>query len=746
LKHILYISRWWTGLITQSSPLAPTQPGRADALFDGLNVELTNAETLKRRPGNDRYCSQTVDKPLGFYAFRNIAGTTKLLTDNAAKVQTFTTNAVTDVFTKGTTAKTRFQSVANAVYMCNGTDAKKWNGTTVSGWGITTPSAALTLAFDYSSTHFPTAAAGTNWTNPNNALTTNATYAVYNTTTQDLLKLTTCAFSLPASIQVNGFAITVIGNGSSATSAQRQIQVGVTKDGTTLAGAWQTITLNQTSDTTTVVGGSTNMLGVASATKAEVENSTFGIVVRDADTTAAALNIDSVSITVYYSVPAGLTLVSGARYVFSFVNSATGHVSTASAVSASTGVLTNKQVTVSGTGSGDAQVDKINIYRTLDGGSLFYFLAQISNPGASTFNYTDTTADSGLNDLISAPINHSNDPVPAGASNVAFHMGRLWVSVSNKVYFSGGPDTIVGVPEEAWPPAYVFVFPGAVTAMASTGQGLIVATATDLFIIRGYDTFSFFSQKLLANFGVVDQDCVAQDGDLLFVYTANRQLFSLSDSLTEIGFLVGNYLKANFDPALSYLKLHRHGDDSGLFLSNGSDKVMRFNVARGIWCPTGQPEGGVGAIASVGVDTSDFRLLMGRAADGGYILYRNPDSNLDDGALMSSAYATVGTIVAAPPGDTTELSAVLVEAKAVGAAPGVSVLLNEIDGVFTPLPNPVADPPTLSPALSVRMQRHYLKAAQKPLPQRVRHLQVKVTFPVEDAANELLGLAFMPPA
>jgi hypothetical protein len=563
-----------------------------DALIDGLNVELTNAETLKRRPGNDRYCSASVNKPLGFYAFRNIAGTTKLLTDSAAKVQTFTTTAVTDVYTKGATAKTRFQTVANAVYMCNGTDTKKWDGTTVSGWGIATPGAAPTLA---------------------------------------------------------------------------------------LSGT-------------------------------------------------------------------GITATSGYRYVFSFVNSSTGHVSTASPNSASTGAFSNKQVTVSGTGSADTQVDKINVYRTLDGGSLFYFLAQISNPGASAFNYADTTADSGLNDLISAPINHANDPVPAGASNVTFHMGRLWVSVSNKVYFAGGPDTIVGVPEEAWPTAYVFVFPGNVTAMASTGQGLVVFTATDAFIIRGYDTFSFFSQKLMANFGVVDQDCVTQDGDLLFIYTASRQLFSLSDSLAEVGFPIGDYLKDNFDPALSYLKLHRHGPDSGLFMSDGATKVIRYNVARATWCPVGQPEGGVSALASVGVGTSDFRLLMGRAADAAYILYRNPDSSLDDGNVMSSAYATIGTLVAAPLGETTNLSAVLVERKAVGGDPEVAVLLNEIAGIFTALPDPVPDPPLLPQSLSVVMKRHYLNAAQKPLPQRVRHLQVKITFPGEDAANELLGLALMPPA
>lgn len=746
-KAILYISRWVTGLVTQVSPLAPPRPGTLDALYDGQDVELTNAETVKRRPGHTKYCSATCNKPLGYYSFRNIAGTTKLLVDNSSKVQTFTTSAVVDVFTKGTTAKTRFQTVANQVYFCDGTNAKKWDGTTLSGWGIAAPGSAPTITINNESTKFPTAAAGTNWTNPSNALTTNATYAVYNTTTQDLLKLTTCAFSLPTGATPVGFKITVVGNGSSATSAQRQIQVGITKDGSTLAGSWTTLTLNQTTDTTLTAGGETDMLGVT-ASKADVEASTFGIVIRDADATAAALNIDSASITCYFSNSPGLSATSGYRWAYAFVNSSTGHVSTASTASASTGVVSRSaQFTVAGTGSGDTQVDKINIYRTLDGGSLLYYVAQISNPGASAFSYTDTTADSGVNDLISAAINHANDPVPSGANNVVFHMGRLWVSVNQYVYFAGGGDTIVGVPEEAWPTANVFAFPGKVTAMASTGIGLLVFTVGDLYVIRGYDTFSFFSQKLMANFGVLDQDCIAQDGDLLFVYTGNRQLFSLSDSLEEVGFPVGDYLKTNFDPSTVYLKLHRHGDDSGLFISNGTDRYMRYNVARKAWCPPAVPAGtgGVKCLASVAVADGDYRLLVGRNADTQYILYRDPTATQDDATSMSNSFADVGTIVAAPPGSYAELQAVGIERAAVGGDPTVAILPNEIDGAFITLPNPVNDPPQLEPSTTVIMKRYYRAAAQAAIPQRVRHLRVKVTFPAESAANELYGLSLIPP-
>jgi hypothetical protein len=597
-KSILYIQRFNTGLVTQRSPLVTPIASqglslgqRVDALIDGLNTELSNRETIVRRPGLTKYCSVAVNKPLAFYSFRNIAGTIKLLVDTAAKVQTFTTGAVTDVYTKGASSQTRFQTVGNYVYMCNGTDAKKWDGTTVSTWGIVAPSTAASVG--------------------------------------------------------------------------------------TTAGS--------------------------------------------------------------------LSPTSGYRYVYVFKNSSSGHISTASPVSASTGAQTSKNFTLSGSRSTDAQVDKVDIYRTKDGGSVYYFLAEIANPGAGSWNYTDSTVDASLNTDLTAPINHANDPVPTGANNLAFHAGRLWVSVNNYVYFAGGPDVTNGVPEEAWPTGNVFVFPNKVIAFASTSLGLLVFTASDLFVIRGVDSTSFYSQKLMANFGVLDQNCVAQDGDLLFVYTATRQLFALSESLDEIGFAIGDQLKANFDPANSYLVLHRNGSDGGLFISNGSSSIYRYNVAKEAWSPVAQPTGGVQAITSIAVAASDYRLLHGKNADGGFILYRDTTSAQDDGSNIS-AYATIGTLVAAPLGETAVLDAVLIERMPAGTDPTVSVMLNEITGSFTALPNPVADPPLLNASTTIIAKRHYLKSASTVLSQTVRHLQVKVSFPTENALNELLSFALMPPA
>jgi hypothetical protein len=83
---------------------------------------------------------------------------------------------------------------------------------------------------------------------------------------------------------------------------------------------------------------------------------------------------------------------------------------------------------------------------------------------------------------------------------------------------------------------------------------------------------------------------------------------------------------------------------------------------------------------------------------------------------------------------------VLTEVSPVGTYPTIAVLLNEVSGSFTTLPNPVADPPLLVASTTVLMKRHDLKAAQTPLPQDIRHMQVKVSWIAENFKNEFLGL------
>lgn len=596
----LYINEFSSGLYTQRSPLVTptTSVGlstmvRSDVLVDGSNVEMSNRSTIIRRYGFSKYCTTLMpDFPRNFHSFRNTSGAIKLLVDGPNEVDVFTTNTVILLFTKsGGAGTTRFQTVANDVFMCDGVDNKRYNGTALTAWGITAPATAPTISMG--------------------------------------------------------------------------------------AGA--------------------------------------------------------------------LTPLKGYRYCYTYRDDTAQHESTASPFSPNTFSQTGKNFTLQGAMSTDPRVSSIVIYRILDGGSVYYRLASVTNTGSGTWTYVDSSTDDALNNFITAPVNHANDPPPSGANNIIFHMGRLWLSVGNALYFAGGPDTIVGSGVETFPPANKFTVPSTITAMISVSSGLLVFTDTDCYIVRGNDAGSFYIQPWMMNFGVETQDCVASDGDLAFIYTSRRQLFSINTSLDEIGFAVGDLLLTGFDPTKTFLTLHRSGTDAALFVSNGVDSYFRYQINKDSWSPLARPVGGVGCLKSVQVAKADYRLLLGRASGANsYILNRNLATNADDGSTFTAS-ATIGTLVVAPLGSTESIEAISVERMPTGSDATVSVLANEVSGTFTPVPNPENEPPLYPRGTSIVSKRHYLKAAQKPIPQKIRHLQVKIEFPSENQPNELIGFALIKP-
>lgn len=594
----IYINRWWTGEITNRSPLFTplSQLGlqiiaRHDTLWTGGNdMELSPTMTLVRRYGLSRYCSQAFgsnDYPLNYESFKNTSGTIALLVDTPTMVASFNGTTITSLYSKGTTVQSCFQKVGSMVYVCDGTNQKKWDQTTVSKWGIAAP---------------------------------------------------------------------------------------------------------------TIAPGQSTSAGSLSPT-------------------------------------------SGYQYVYCYKNSTSGHYSTASPVSGNLGPQTSVQYTVTYTASADPQVDKISIFRTLDGGSLYYWLVDVAN---ATSSYVDNNADTALNTDIVAPIADSNDPPPAGLDLVTWHQDRLVGASGNFLYFSAGPDCITGVPEECWPPANVFTLPGKITAMASTTNGLLVWTSADMFVMLGTDTASFWVKPIMRGFGVLTQNCVTQDGDTVMAYTATRQLFTIDpNGLAEIGFNVQDQLSTTFDPNNTYLTVHRYGQDAHLWLSDGTANVKGYDLRFQAWLPNAQPVGGVGAIKSIETAAGVYSLMAGRATGSGYILNRDTASYLDDGSAYACA-GVVGSLIVAPPGDLSKIDKILVQTKPVGTYPTIGVLCNEISGTFVTLPNPVDDPPTKSgtafASSTVLTKRHYFKAAKTPMPELINHLQIKISFPAENHRSEVLGL------
>jgi len=305
----------------------------------------------------------------------------------------------------------------------------------------------------------------------------------------------------------------------------------------------------------------------------------------------------------------------GFQYVYCYVNTVTGHVSAASPVSANTGCVINQNFAVSYTASADSQVNAIWIFRTADGGGLYYFLASVAN---TTSSYTDALPDSSLNTFIVAPFSPNNAPCPANSSLVTWWDGRPWVASKNLVYWAQGPQTTTGVGEQSFNlTTNFFKLPIQVTGFAPTSQGLLIFTRDTIWAVTGSGGI-YFINPFQNNLGISNPNSVTQDGDLVFFVTTRGQCFSISTSLAEIGQPIRQQI-ALMNSANVSIAIHRNGQDEGFFVSDGATKIYRFSMTFGCWSPAAIPTQGAGVIKSIETSTSVWTLLLGRTTARGLL-------------------------------------------------------------------------------------------------------------------------------
>jgi len=328
-------------------------------------------------------------------------------------------------------------------------------------------------------------------------------------------------------------------------------------------------------------------------------------------------------------------------------------------------------------------------------------------------------------------------------SLITYYAGRLWGAVGNLLYFAGGPDVTFGSPTESWPPANVFTFPGAITALAPVPAGLVVFTNNTMYIIYGTSTDTFYSQVYLRRRGVVSQNCVVMDEQTMYIYTTNRQCFSYSNSEAEIGYNVSPLLTATFTPANTYLTYHRDGEDVGLFISDGSVNYMKYRPDQGSWSPMCQIVGGADAFQSIETSVGVYTLIVGSATGGGYISGRNVNTWTDFlGTYPCSAI--VGSLITAPPGAISKIDYLTMQWMPTGTTPVISILANEIATISGVGPwitlQGVNDPPKLNPSATVLQQRFYLKSANQPVPQELNNMMIQINYPAANTPDQVLTL------
>jgi hypothetical protein len=805
------VERFTAGYHTNRSPLqAPIRiTGLSavplyDALIDGLNVEISPRNTLVRRPRLPQYCSVAVTgTPLGFSQFKRVGNSPYLLLDTSTGVYQFTTTAITSKLVKGTTSQGSFQQAGTTLYYANGTDAKKFDSSlAATNWGITAPTTTpnvsnvpnSSLAAWAALTFYNPSLLIVDSNNNLQLLTTSGTTAgvqptwatVAGNTTADGTAVWTCQGSATRQTNHVYAALSYIEVDYTVTSSYKTYDPATgytqhfvntnysdvfktTAGGTSSATAtasktWAPGVGSTVSDgTVTWVNQGTKITWATIGATTLVSTNTFisdtngnqqtvnkagksGAGVPTWSTVLSANTVDSATAWTNNGPLASANVLPW-QYVFVYRNATTAHISSASPVSTTIFLAASSNIAVTGAGSSDTQVSNVDIYRISQGGSVFYFLGTVTNPGSGqTWSYIDTSNDSLLTTSQIVTTVPLNNPPPSGASLIAFYQGRLWVASGNNLYFDGGGDIINGVAHECFPPANLFPYLSTITALVPTSQGLVVFLSDEIHaILGGPQTLTYYDQTLFQGIGTKSQNNVTQDQDEIYFVSSQGQGLNLSPSDTgEFGFAIADVLQTSFSPSTSYLATHRSGPDVGIFISDGSANILRFNQTSSVWSPPAQPVGGCGPIASLETSTAVYSLLT---VIGGKICSRSLTSFVDGAAASTySAFGTFGSIeVAGMASPTANLRNVALRTTGTGSRPTVGILQNATSGTFSTVPYSSSIPPRLDSNNNTQnipqLQYDLSTASPKIAYNQFNHVQLKVSWPAENALNELMAFS-----
>lgn len=456
--------------------------------------------------------------------------------------------------------------------------------------------------------------------------------------------------------------------------------------------------------------------------------------------------------------------------------SETNLITTASPVFTITGANNGAVNTVSGLGSTDPQFDTIVIWRDADGGGPdnMFELTEIPMPPpvsgvAQPWSFQDFLPDvptnlyPGLNNLIPAPIDDTNDPPPANFLPQVYNFTRIWGSVGQSVQFSGGPDVVTGNPNEAFNPSDELPFLANVVRLVKTSQGLVTFLTDSIEVIAGGpQTASFYSVTLAPGTGLLSYNALDQfAGEIYFFSSDNRfVLISPSLNLSNSGFPIGDQLAnipssgvadTTWDASQVYVTFHQSGIDSCLFIADGNNGWYRQNphqVPGGsqgpepIWSTFANITNGCQMVQSVETTPGIKTLLVGGNLPAKKILKRDLTIFTDDGTPYD-AWFVMGAITLAHPGQLCVLKFLEFDFSGVSYKPTISFLMNELSGTFTDFTlAPVFDPPSvfgtsIIPS-SFSPNRYYFSGTQAVA--RCRFFQVMVDFGTTSNGDELYNM------
>jgi hypothetical protein len=509
------------------------------------------------------------------------------------------------IFTDTVPAVFDFVVSNNTVYFSNGNVAKKWdpvNG--ISNWGIAIGSVNNATGPNLAGSGANDTSAGVAWTNPNN-VTSAVVFATVSLTAAQLsknLQAETFAFAIPATNTILGIQVTFDCNATRTNPGDITTgTIQLLKNGNPI-GNPKGLGQLPLATTTVNVGGTADLWGTTWVPN-DINQASFGVqFLADAVVGAVAetASIRNVNITIFglggptVSVAGGagsFTATAGYTYVFCYGNSATGHISSPTLPSATTGVFTLKANTViTLTASTDPQVNQIRLFRTTDGGGGTYFELPTSPYPNSTGNVNDSAADSALQIGSIAPTPTFNDP-PTPLFAPVYFSGRIWGFFGNKVYFSGLEEINQGVPEESFPSGIAGNFwsfdqpvQGIGLAGGVNNQILAVFCGGRIYAISGNTLDTFRRILVSARRGARNRTCVTNLGGMCaWLDSANQIWASDGSSMQELSIPIRPDL-AGITQANCSATFHTAGRFHWFVLSTGT-KLFVYDLDQDQWMP-----------------------------------------------------------------------------------------------------------------------------------------------------------------
>lgn len=494
----------------------------------------------------------------------------------------------------------------NFCFFGNGAENKKFDGTTVTNWGISIiNSGAGTSAYT------GTGADGggvTPWANPTNIQgAPNLSYATVTLTAaansiafSDSLLASNYGFAIPATSIILGIQVTVTGLQSSSFN-QALFGVQLLYTGVPI-GASKINRQLPTSAGTLVFGSSSDTWG-ATLTPNIVNDSSFGAfafsgLTAQSTPQSCTYSVDAVQITIF-SIAGPTVTVSGSagtfsaanggyQYLYCYSNSTTGHLSSPTPPSTATGNFTNKlNVGVTVVASTDPQVTNIRLFRTTDGGGGVYFEVQNSPYPNSSGTITDNTADGNLS-VITAPTFGFNDPPPP-MKGIVWFANRIWGFNNASVYFTDWEEMNIGVPEEAsvsGNSGNFWNFDSEVTGLSVAQDGVIIFTAGGIFKIDGDSLDTFRRTTIAKGIGCRNRATITRLGALTaFLANTNSVWTTDSTSLQELSAMIQPNIDG-IDHSQASMAFHIQGQNRWLLLCDPShSQTLPFDVNMQQWMP-----------------------------------------------------------------------------------------------------------------------------------------------------------------